>query len=54
MASYRGKYYYKPLDGFTANVNYVEPNKYNIPNSTLETIQADYTESLNEQGIIVS
>ena len=48
------KYCYTEKDGFTLNPNYQEPNKYNIPNSTLETIQADYTESLIEQGIIVS
>ena len=48
------KYCYTESEGFTENPNYVEPNKYNIANELLETIQADYTESLIEQGIIVS
>jgi hypothetical protein len=29
-------------------------NKYGIPDDTLNSVQADYTESLIEQGIIVS
>ena len=47
-----GKYYYKPLDGFTANVNYVEPNKYNIPEETYKTIQDDTIADLISLGVI--
>ena len=46
------KYCYTPTDGFTVNPNYVEPNKYGLPNELLNTIQADYTEELISEGVI--
>lgn len=46
------KYCYTESEGFTENPNYVEPNKYNIANELLETIQADYTEELIDEGVI--
>ena len=46
------KYCYTPTDGFTVNPNYVEPNKYGLPNELLNTIQADYTEELIAEGVI--
>lgn len=46
------KYCYTPADGFTVNSNYVEPNKYGLPNELLNTIQADYTAELISEGVI--
>ena len=46
------KYCYTPTDGFTVNPNYVEPNKYGLPDDLLNTIQADYTEELIAEGVI--
>ena len=46
------KYCYTPEKGFYLNPNYVEPNKYGIPDETLESIQADYTEQLITEGVI--
>jgi hypothetical protein len=46
------KYLYTAKNGFTTNPNYVEPNKYGIPDTQLKEIQADYTESLITEGVI--
>ena len=46
------KFLYTEKDGFTANPNYVEPNKYGIPDETLKVVQADYTEQLIGEGVI--
>lgn len=47
-----GKYCYTEKDGFYANPDWKEPNKYGIDDETYNTIIDDYTLDLMENGLL--
>ena len=46
------KYCYTQTEGFYLNPNWEEPNKYNLPNETVQTIKDDTVAELIELGVL--